>query len=236
METSAKLATIRKLQEKVRLMEDRRSGPEADVVRSGTAIDSLLPDRGWKRGSLTEWLGEGEGSGALTVALAQCGSLMRQASVLVVIDSVRNFYPPAAQALGVDLAHTVLVQPGTSAESLWAFEQAVRSPTGALVLGWFDRLEERSYRRLQLAAETGGSLGMIVRPRGNPGEPSWAAVRLLVTPRLTESSSPVRRWGVEVLHYRGGRGGGSAEVELTDDGELVRAGSASGFAVRAVGA
>ncbi len=223
MKPAASIALIRTLQEKVHDMEGHAAqtvGP--CVLASGSPIDGLLPRRGWRRGVLTEWLGEGDGAGALTLALAQSASLVRLTGILVVVDRQRCFYPPAAARLGIDLKRTVIVQPRTPSEALWALEQALRSTAGAVTLGCFDRLEERSYRRLQLAAEAGGSVGMLVRPARFRAEPSWAEVRLLATPRPAKPSAPGRCWKVEVLHCRGGRNGGAVEVELTDEANLVR--------------
>jgi hypothetical protein len=53
-------------------------------------------------------------------------------------------------------------------------------------------LADREFRRLQLAAETGGTLGLLVRPAQARDEPSWADLRLLVEP-VIRTSEPVIR-------------------------------------------
>ena len=60
--------------------------------------------------------------------------------------------------------------------------QAARSAAVAAVLWWGGKLPERSFRRLQLACATSGSLGLLIRPHAMRHQPSWADVRLLVEP------------------------------------------------------
>jgi len=67
--------------------------------------------------------------------------------------------------------------------TLWAMEQALRSRACAAALGWIDAAETTALRRLKLAAEEGGSLGILFRPPHRAREPSPAALRLLLEPR-----------------------------------------------------
>jgi len=67
--------------------------------------------------------------------------------------------------------------------TLWAMEQALRSRACAAALGWSDAAETTALRRLKLAAEEGGSLGILFRPAQRAREPSPAALRLLLEPR-----------------------------------------------------
>jgi len=67
--------------------------------------------------------------------------------------------------------------------TLWAMEQALRSRACAVALGWIDAAETTALRRLKLAAEEGGSLGILFRPPHRAREPSPAALRLLLEPR-----------------------------------------------------
>jgi hypothetical protein len=102
---------------------------------------------------------------------------------LVVIDPQGSFYPPAAWAAGVDLQRTAIVRPRTLADQHWAAHEALRCPGVGAVLWWPDRLDDRQFRRLQLAAEAGETLGFFIRPARSQHEPSWADVRILVEPQ-----------------------------------------------------
>jgi hypothetical protein len=121
----------------------------------------------------------------------------------VVIDGRRDFYPPAAAALGIPLEQTVVVRPAKARDALWAWEQSLRSGAVAVALGWVETLNDRAFRRLQLAAETGGSLGFLLRPASCRAAPSWAEVRLLVRALPTQRDAKMPRWqGDKVIPAR----------------------------------
>jgi len=54
----------------------------------------------------------------------------------------------------------LVVRPSTATEALWAAEQALSSGVCAAVLLWLKGTDDRWLRRLKLAAEAGGSLGV----------------------------------------------------------------------------
>ena len=105
----------------------------------------------------------------------------------------------------------------TRSDFLWALDQALRCPAVAAVLAWPEELDGRTFRRLQLAAEQGGGLGLFVRPERARHEPSWAEVRLVVEPLPATAPDAPRRLKVELLRCRGGPSGASVEVELDDE-------------------
>jgi protein ImuA len=91
-----------------------------------------------------------------------------------------RFYPPAAAAWGIDLAAMLVVRTTNEADALWAFDQALRCPGVGAVWGAWERLDGRDFRRLQLAAEIGGTIGVLIRPARVRGQSTWAEVRLEV--------------------------------------------------------
>jgi len=151
---------------------------------TGTLIDELLPHGCFRRGTLVELFGPGT---ALAVVLAR--TALRSAGAMAVIDSARRFYPPAAACLGVDLDRLIVVQPD---EPDWIVIQAMSCPAIDAVLCWPDRLQDKMFRRWQLAAERGGSIGLVVRPSAARGSPSWADIQLGITPLA------LNRWRLEV--------------------------------------
>ncbi len=180
-------------------------------------LDRLLPDRGFRCGTLVEWLVCGEGSGGQTLALIVARHACRQGGTLVVLDETREFYPPAAVRLGIALDKLLLIQAASTADNLWALDQALRCPGVAAALAWPKKLDGRTFRRLQLAAEQGGGLGLLVRPESVRHEPSWAGVRLLLQPLPMAAPSSRRRLRIELLHGCGGADGQSVEVEIDDE-------------------
>jgi hypothetical protein len=104
------------------------------------------------------------------------------------------FYPPAAAGWGIDLAAMLVLRTANEADALWAFDQALRCPGVGAVWGAWERLDVRDFRRLQLAAEVGGAIGLLVRPVKMRGQPTWAEVRFEVSPRSkVQSPKSLRR-------------------------------------------
>src|SRR5205823_11439094 len=102
-----------------------------------------------------------EASGAATLALAVAARALQQGGACVVIDGTGEFYPPAADDLGIPLERMVVVRPDNPRIALWAWEQALRCEGVAVTVGWIGELSDRPFRRLQLAAEAGGGLGFL---------------------------------------------------------------------------
>ena len=155
------------------------SGEATTTFSTGVAaLDRLLPGGGLRHGMLVEWLAELPGCGAATLGLLAAREACRAGGMLVVLDRMRAFYPPAAAGWGVDPARLIVVRPRTPRDEIWAAVQSLRSPVVAAVWTMIDRLDSRNFRRLQLAAEAGGTLGVLVRGASARGQPSWADVRL----------------------------------------------------------
>ena len=143
----------------------------------------------------------------------------RDGGAVVVLDRTGEFYPPAVVAQGIEPGRLIVVHPGNKADHAWALDQALRCPAVAAVVAWPDaldgKLDGRTFRRLQLAVEQGGGLGLLVRPECVRPEPSWADMRLLI--ESLPSPSPYgwpRRMRVVLLRCRGGRGEQTVEVEI----------------------
>jgi protein ImuA len=208
---------VEALREQIAKLERTRQPAGRPPLSSGCPdLDRLLPEGGFRWGTLVEWLSAGEGGGASTLATLAAREACRSGGVLVVLDASREFYAPAAARLGLELDRLIVLQAAGEADNLWALDQSLRSPAVAAVVAWPDRLDSHTFRRLQLAAEEGGGMGLLIRPAAARHEPSWAEVRLWVEPRPYASSAG-RRLLIEVLRSRGSAGGGSVEVEMDDE-------------------
>ena len=74
-----------------------------------------------------------------------------------------ELYPPGLNALGCDPRRLVVAECSSEADALWAAEESLRSgAAGAVVLEGERSLDLTAARRLQLAAEEGGALGLMV--------------------------------------------------------------------------
>lgn len=193
------------------------AGPR-EVISSGCLqLDEQLVRSGLAQGTLLESLGVGDGAGAAFLALTAAKNALSGGGALVIVDGRQAFYPPAAVQLGLAAERMILVRPSTHREALWAYEQALRSPGVSAVLGWPETLTPLAFRRLQLAAEEGGTWGLLVRSAAAQQEPSWAEVRWLVSPAPSEAGR--RRFQINVLRGQS-RKGGPLQLEADDEGAL----------------
>ena len=214
---------VEALRREIARLEGGLPSAKASSIGSGCkAIDGLLPENGFRRGTLVEWLAAGEGVGAAALALATAAEACRDGGGLVLLDRSREFYPPAAAAFAIDPTRLIVVHAMDRADHYWAMDQALRCPAVAAVVAWPDAMEDRfdgqTFRRLQLAAEEGGGLGLLIRPEAMRHQPSWADVRLLVEPLpITSSYGMKHRQRVRMLRGRGGAGSRAVEVEIDDE-------------------
>ena len=176
--------------------------PHGPHVPSGfAALDSALPGGGFPAGALTEILHEAHGIGELRLLMPALARLSRGGRWIAMIAPPFVPYAPALAAQGLDLSRLLVVHPADQSQALWSLEQALRSGTCAAVMAWPSRCDDRSLRRLQLAAESGESMGLLFRPHGAADERSPAALRLA----LGESSG--QRLDIRILKCRGAPAG-----------------------------
>jgi hypothetical protein len=168
------------------------------------ALDARLPGGGWPTASLIEVLLDASGLGEIQLFLPALVQCQRNASGdtpwLVWIAPPHEPFAPALAQQGIELGRLIIVRPATATEALWAAEQALSSGVCAAVLLWLKGTDDRWLRRLKLAAEAGGALGVLFRPERHRFESSPAALRLLLTQGATEPR-------LELLKVQGGRPG-----------------------------
>ena len=202
------------LRENIHHLEGVRRRREDPPFSSGCPpLDRLLPEAGFPRGILIEWLSAGEGGGAAMLALIAAREAVTLGGALVVMDRHNWFYPPAAASLGIDLGKTIVIRAGRSRDELWALDQVLRCRGVGAAYAAIDKLDWRWFRRLQLAVEDGGGLGLLLRPAEVRGQPSWSHVQLLVQPRPSQGPRCLR---IEVTRCHGLASGGAVELAVDD--------------------
>lgn len=150
------------------------------------ALDEALPGGGWPLGALTELLVARPGIGELQLVLPALARLSQEGRWLVWIAPPHLPYAPALASAGVDLARLLLVRPADARGILWSAEQALRSRACGAVLAWPRSVNTRRLRRLQLAAETGKTLGLLFRSLSACKQPSPAALRIQLKAATTD--------------------------------------------------
>ncbi len=100
---------------------------------------------------------------------------------IVIVDHRHHFYPPAAAAMGIPLDRLLIIRPRNDKDAFWATDQAMRCPAVASVVALGCRLDTTRSRRLQLAAERSGAVGIVITSQSNAGH-SFATMRIKIDP------------------------------------------------------
>jgi hypothetical protein len=136
-------------------------------------------------------------------------------------DPRRDLYPPALAAMGFDLSRVYLLRPDNDADEAWAIAECLRCRGVAAVVAAPRFMSRIEARRLQLAAERGGSVGILLRRTGRGDDVYAAATRWKVAPHPGEPT--VQRWTIQLLHGHGGRVHQSVILEWNREDHSVRA-------------
>ena len=216
------------LQERVRQIEGVRSTSEQPSVSTGSSpLDALLPAGGLQRGTLWECFPGlqsacGGGTGTLTMLLAK--ALAADGGAVVVVDRDKTFSPPAAVALGIPWEQLLIVQPHNAQEELWAIDQSLRCAGVAAVWAPLKKIGDHDFRRLQLAAESGEVVGLLLRDTPWRKEPSWAHVQIAVSSLASgehQFSKSSRHLQVAVIRVRGAKLNASSKRAIVSIDEVT---------------
>ncbi|MDZ7616477.1 MAG: hypothetical protein U1E05_05690 [Patescibacteria group bacterium] len=210
------------MQTRIAQMETNYHPKRGDAVVSSNCppLDAMLPEGGFSAGTLVEWLADGPGTGAVTLAVLAARAAAGNGRGLVVIDRREQFYPPGALRCGLECDQWVLVRAATREDQFWAIDQSLRCHGVGAVLAWPRQVDGGCFRRWQLAAEEAGVLGLLIRPATARKEPSWADVRLLVEP-LPMGMETRRRLRLHLLRCRGLTTERTVDVEIDDETHSV---------------
>jgi protein ImuA len=200
------------------------------------AIDSLTPNGCFASGAIHELLyAPADGRPMFFAAVlgqATCGGIAennRSAKAdptadptpFIWCDPEGELYPPALAAMGIDLSQVYVLRPKNPADEIWAITECLRCKGAGAVVASPRKLSRIEARRLQLAAETGGTVGLFLRPTGPGSHIYAAATRWLVSPFPGQRT--VQRWKIQLVHGHGGRIGQSAYLERCRETHSVRA-------------
>jgi protein ImuA len=220
------------------------AAPERSFATSLGAIDRLLPNGVLARGAIHEilWPGGNKHPRPLFFAAllaraatttSSCGAAvpaapssatsrqdarttrMRMRGRIVWCDPRRELYPPALAAAGITLDQLLLLRPKTVEEEIWALAECLACKGVAATIAQPPPLSRVQARRLQLAAERGGGVGLLLRPHTAAATHHAAVTRWLVEPARGERT--VQRWKIQLIHGHGGLLHQSVYLELSRD-------------------
>lgn len=141
------------------------------------ALDEALPWGGFPRGALTEILLPAPGLGELEL-LAQAWMRIGEKERLAFVAPPCIPYAPALRAKW-PLARFAWIE-APAAQVAWAAEQCLRAGCLGAIAFWWNGGDDKSLRRLQLAAEEGSVHTFLFRPLRHAANASPAALRLVL--------------------------------------------------------
>ncbi len=227
---SSAFQKLEQLSRQIRNMETA-GRPTQERISSGyPTMDRHLSNGGYARGSMMELLRSGPGSGVTSIALMIARQAIVEGKYLVVVDPQQQFYPPAMKSLGIPLERVIALRPANHADAIWGLAQVLRCPAVGAVIAEVGTLDDRVARKLQLAAEQGGGLGIFLRDaRSARAQPSWADVQWLVRSSAQENIAhhfetqhqDIRWFNLELARCSGGRAGARLTVGVNGHGQWV---------------
>ncbi|MCE7973765.1 MAG: hypothetical protein DYG92_05465 [Leptolyngbya sp. PLA1] len=212
---------------RLREIENRAVGEPATAVGTGWAeVDAALPGGGLRAGAVHEWCGVGGDRRAFVAwvpPLLMLAHLARRAvrpgGWSVWIGRRVWLHGHAACAALGGPERSLWVDAPDAGARLWAIEASLRCP-GVVVLADGSGFGSAASRRLQLAASSCGSFGVLARPAGELAEISFASTRWEVSPAPGGDLAP--RWKLTLVRCKGVRAVDSPRwmIERTRDGGL----------------
>ena len=183
-----------------------------------SAIDDLLPGQAFVRGAVHELLSDPRHGLPLSFALLLARA---NSGAIVWCDPQETLYPPAVAAAGVPLEKLFLLHPKNQADQSWAIAECMRCKGVGVTIARVAKLSRIEARRLQLTAERGGGIGVLLRPLDRNASTYAAATRWLVSP--VPGLRTVQKWKIQLIHAHGGRVGQTVILEHYHETNTVRA-------------
>ncbi|WP_327205795.1 ImuA family protein [Rhizobium beringeri] len=206
---------ISDLRDRIRHLDGATARPKSVLPFGVAEIDTHLPGGGLAYGALHEFAGGGAGAvdGAAT-ALFVAGIAARTKGKVVWCLARPDLFAPALAQVGLHPDRVIYVEAIKEEFVLEACEEALRFGGLGAVVAELVRLPMVASRRLQLAAEGSGTLGLVVRrwrrqtEAGDFGHPTAATSRWRISV-LPSDPLPVpglgrARWLAELIRIRAG--------------------------------
>lgn len=208
-------AIISELRERIQHLEGTAVRPKIVLPFGVREIDDRLPGGGLAYGAIHEFSGGGEGAvDGAAAALFAAGVAARTKGKVVWCLARPDLFAPALAQVGLHPDRVIYVEAIREEYVLEACEEALRFGGLGAVVAETVRLPMVVSRRLQLAVEGSGTLGLIVRrwrrqtQASDFGHPTAAASRWRIS-ALPSEPLPVpgigrARWLAELIRIKAG--------------------------------
>jgi protein ImuA len=215
-------SAIESLRAQIEKIEGRNLRTRSVLPFGIAEIDSRLPGGGLARGALHEVAGGGNGAiDGAAAALFAAGIGARTAGKTLWCVTRSDLFAPALAQVGLSADRVIYVEAGDDRTALACMEEGLRHGGLGAVVGEIAGLPMTASRRLQLAAEGTGTIGIALRrwrrhsDVSDFGAPTAAMTRwrvsVLPSEALTVPGVGAHRWLVELIRARAGE---SADIEV----------------------
>lgn len=227
MTQTATPTAIRELREQIARVEGS-SGRQRAVLPFGIpSVDSRLPGGGLALGGLHEIAGGGDGTvDGAAASLFAAGIVARTHGKVLWAFTRPDLFAPALAQAGLQPDRVIYLEAGDDKSVLACAEEGLRHGGLGAVVAEIARMPMTASRRLQLASEGSGTIGIALRrwrrqsEASDFGQPTAAITRWRVS-ALPSEALPVpgvgrHRWLVELIRARAGESA-DFELEACDD-------------------
>lgn len=208
-------STLNALRERIQRIEGGGVRGRQTLPFGIADIDKHMPGGGLAMGALHEVAGGSNGAihGA-AAALFTAGIAARTTGKILWCVTRQDLFAPSLDHVGLSPDRVIFVEAGDEASVLACFEEGLRHGGLGAVVGEVAKLSMTASRRLQLAAETSGAVGLAIRrwrretEAADFGQPTASVTRWRVTAissaPLTEQGLGRGRWFLELIRNRAG--------------------------------
>jgi protein ImuA len=218
MSPAGRLADLRA---KLALIETGQAPAIAVLPFGDERIDSVLPGGGLPLGRWHEAAGEGleiETAAATAGFVATLAAPLAERGAVVWVMRRDDLFAPGLASLGFPAERLIQVRVRNEAQALAALEDALAATGVAAAVGEVEDVDLTAGRRLQLACETHGATGFVLRRRpfggarraraiGTAAASRWKIMPAPSEPPPGEPGLGPPRWRAELERSRGGRTG-----------------------------
>ncbi|MBW6425606.1 ImuA family protein [Rhizobium sp. XQZ8] len=213
--SAARETVLADLRERVSALEGGAAKARICLPFGAPEIDGVLPGGGLAYGALHEFAGGGSGTvDGAAAALFAAGIAARTKGPVVWCLTRPDLFLPALTQVGLHPNRVIFVEAGKEEDVLASMEEALSFGGLGAVVGELVRLPMVASRRLQLAAERTGTMGIVVRrwrrqtEANDFGQPTAATTRWRVSV-LPSEVLPVpgvgrARWFLELMRVKAG--------------------------------
>ncbi|TWF49488.1 ImuA family protein [Neorhizobium alkalisoli] len=213
--SAARELAIADLRDRIAALEGGVAKRKVCLPFGAPEIDDALPGGGLAYGALHEFAGGGSGTvDGAAAALFAAGIAARTKGPVVWCLTRPDLFLPALAQVGLQPNRVIFVEAGKEEDVLGSMEEALSFGGLGAVVGELVRLPMVASRRLQLAAERTGTMGIVVRrwrrqtEANDFGQPTAATTRWRVSV-LPSEELPVPgvgrpRWFLELMRVKAG--------------------------------